>query len=145
MPISSRMIKYLLLAAIAAILLAPAAFPSNSQARPAAKFALVWSAPKCYGKKKCRSFLPFFLIRDKRGPAQRATICWLGNCQSTTDIKYCRKPWQKPRCIGGRDMVKVTARYKNVGPYRCGSGTKLTVIYRGKTYTKNTKIFCYRA
>lgn len=135
MALNFRTIQFLLLLAVAGLLLA---LPSSAAAKPTFTHALVWSAPKCYGQKKCRDFYPYFHVKDKSGPASRAKICWLGNCRRAV-AENCT------RCAGGRNMVKVTARYKNVGPYRCGSSTRLTIIYRGITRSKKTKIFCYRA
>lgn len=125
MIVSKKISTPLLLLAVAAV--ASTLFllsPTSAEARPigGTVFGLCKSKAKV-----CDNFLIGF-SGDKIGPKSSGTICWLGNCKSAR--------------VNNRKKPVLYARYKNVGPYRCGSPTTITVRLKGRLYKDRAKIAC---
>lgn len=84
--------------------------------------------------KSCSNFSIGFSDRLGRiSVGDRATVCWLGNCKNVRAIRGFSV---------GTDNPVFLANYKSVGPYRCGSLTRITLIYKGKNYTEQERIAC---
>jgi len=82
--------------------------------------------------KKCSGSCRYFSV-IARGSNLRlgtnGTICWLGSCKGG-------------KVLSGSQGRFILAEYNNVGPYRCGTPTNVSLSYQGGRYSGTTRIRC---